>query len=112
MTTKWQKLPALEGHENGCLHCPPILAKADLEKGIAVGFGAAYLTLDDKIILDGERAFQKGEAVPTFADAEKLALADPDHDWQIVLHGPLHGETYQRQGEGEWILVESNEGFA
>ena len=106
------KLPALEGHPNGCLHCPPILAKASMEKDIAVGFGTAGLSRDDDIVIDGERAFQRGERVPTFADAEALAIADPDHDWRVTLHGPLHGETYQRQGVGEWVLVESNEGFA
>lgn len=45
-------------------------------------------------------------------EAEKLAAADPDHDWRIVLFGPLHGEVYQRHGPGQWLLVEKNEGFA
>ena len=47
-----------------------------------------------------------------FADAEALAAQDPDHDWRIVLHGPLSGRTYQRHGPGQWMLVEKNEGFA
>lgn len=46
------------------------------------------------------------------AEAEKLAATDPDHDWRIVLFGPLHGEVYQRHGPGQWMLVEKNEGFA
>jgi hypothetical protein len=29
-----------------------------------------------------------------------------------VLDGPLHGETYQRQGKNHWVLVERNLGFA
>lgn len=45
-------------------------------------------------------------------EVEKLAARDPDHDWQIVLLGPLHGEVYQRHGVGEWCLIEKNEGFA
>jgi hypothetical protein len=52
---------------------------------------------------------------PTYwdvAEAEKAALADPDHDWRIVLFGPLHGEVYQRHEAGAWMLVEKNEGFA
>jgi len=48
----------------------------------------------------------------TGADAEALAAQDPDHDWRIVLHGPLAGRTYQRHGPGEWVLVEMNQGFA
>jgi hypothetical protein len=45
-------------------------------------------------------------------EVEKLAAADPDHDWRIVMYSPLHGEVYQRHGPGEWNLVEKNEGFA
>jgi hypothetical protein len=48
----------------------------------------------------------------TVAQAEELAKADPDHDWRIVLHGPLRGMTYQRHGDTQWMLVEKNEGFA
>jgi hypothetical protein len=48
----------------------------------------------------------------TVAQAEELAAADPDHDWRIVLHGPLRGSTYQRHGEMQWMLVEKNQGFA
>jgi len=47
----------------------------------------------------------------TVAQAEKVAAADPDHDWRIVLYAPLHGEVYQRQ-DGRWVLVEKNDGFA
>lgn len=47
----------------------------------------------------------------TVADAEEVAAADPDHDWQIVMFGPLHGEVYQRQ-DGRWLLIEKNQGFA
>ena len=48
----------------------------------------------------------------TCADAEMLAAKDPNHDWRIVLHGPLSGRTYQRHGPGRWMLVEKSEGFA
>jgi hypothetical protein len=108
----WTKLPALPGQSNPCLCCPPIPAKAAMDKGIAVGFGSATVERDDVVVIDGERQWQKTGDCPTFADAEALAVADPDHDWRVVLHGPLHGETYQRQGPGEWVLVDKNEGFA
>lgn len=49
---------------------------------------------------------------PTVAQAEALALLKPDADWRVILEGPLHGETYQRQGEGRWVLVVKNQGFA
>jgi hypothetical protein len=48
----------------------------------------------------------------TLRAAEARARKAPRHDWRIVLDGPLHGETYQRQGKNRWVLVEKNEGFA
>lgn len=79
-------------------------------KLIAVGFGSAYVTCDGLVVLDGERP--PTDEFVTFSDAEALAIADPDHDWLVVLHGPLHGETYQRQGAEQWVLIATNEGFA
>ena len=111
----WEKLPALDGRPNPCLCCPPIPAKAEMDKLIAVGFGAAFVSRDGLGVLDGEKVAadaKSAEEMLSFADAEKLAAADPDHDWRVHLHGPLHGEVYQRQGAAEWILVESDRGFA
>lgn len=121
----WEKLPALPGRINPCLCCPPIPGKACLEKLVAVGFGSAMATRDDECVADGEsgllfvhgnskkcREPKRLERFITFADIEKLAVKDPDHDWRIQLHGPMHGETYQRHGPEEWMLVEKNDGFA
>ena len=44
--------------------------------------------------------------------AALIAPMDPDHDWRIVKFGPMHGETFQRQVENNWVCIESNEGFA
>lgn len=100
----------LDGRANPCLCCPPITATLDLDCVIAVGFGYAACTRDGLEML-AERDAADGQ-YPTVREAETLALADPDHDWRIILDGPLHGETYQRQGEGRWVLVAKNEGFA
>ena len=48
----------------------------------------------------------------TVAEAEVIAAKDPEHDWRIVLYGPLRGSTYQRHAVRHWVLVEKNEGFA
>jgi hypothetical protein len=87
---------------------------------IAVGFGCAQATRDGECVADGEVAFIVRNGIPermpewslTFQDIEDLAMLDPDHDWRIELNGPLHGETYQRQGPGVWVCIETNEGFA
>ena len=94
-----------------CPVCAVIPTQAPMEKIIAVGFGVAFVSRDGEQVLDGE-SVSDTDGFLTFADAEKMAVADPDHDWRVVLHGPLHGETYQRQGPSEWNCIERNDGFA
>jgi hypothetical protein len=80
---------------------------------IAVGFGFAACTKDGQVVLEEPQGDDTDwDDYPTGADAENLAAADPDHDWRIQIEGPLSGRTYQRQGEGNWVLVEQNVGFA
>lgn len=111
--TYWKKpIGAGDRKPHGCLHCelagtvgitfPP-------DGLIAVGFGMAALTKGGKLIFDGSDI--DGPEM-TGAEAEALAAADPDHDWQIQIEGPLSGRTYQRQGTGNWVLIDQNEGFA
>jgi hypothetical protein len=104
-------LPALPSRNNPCLNCPPIVDTLDPERVIAVGFGAAFVLKDDETVYY-EKPDAQYEECWTVAMAEAEAVADPDHDWRIVMDGPMHGETYQRQGEGRWVLVETNGGFA
>ena len=119
----WQKMTSLDGRPNPCMCCPPIPARAPLEKIIAVGFGSAIATCDGELVADGENGLifpyfpeshtpTRTEDFIRFADIEAIAQAAPDHDWRIDLFGPLHGETYQRQDIDTWLLVEKNDGFA
>jgi hypothetical protein len=112
-----------EREPHSCLVCEAAGAKPltfPMHGLIAVGFGFAACTKDGRPVLEEpqQRFDEAGEPVdeafdyPTGADAEKLAAADPYHDWRIQIEGPLSGRTYQRQGEGNWVLVEQNEGFA
>lgn len=67
---------------------------------------------DGKPIYDGEEAYRKDEKVKTVRYFEMQARKDPDHDWRIEKHGPMHGETFQRHGKNNWVCIESNAGFA
>lgn len=109
MTCKHE--PIIEGGGNPCFNCQPIPTQAPMEKLIMVGFGVAVIRRDGQTVANGER-WDEGDGFLRFSDAEAMAKDDPDHDWRVVLHGPLHGETYQRQGEGVWLCIERNEGFA
>lgn len=87
----------------------------DLDRTIAVGFGAAYVTRDGVEVLDGERAMQRAQSEADYITghhAEALASADPDHVWEIVFVGPLSGATFTRQPDGRWIATRRDEGFA
>jgi hypothetical protein len=108
---KWKKLEPLKRvAPNPCLNCPDPPDSLPLNAIIAVGFGTTIVSKDGRQIFDGERP--DDDQFHRLEEFEKLAVADPDHDWQVVLHGPLHGETYQRHGDGLWVCVEQNEGFA
>ena len=110
----WTQLPPLaqDRINIGCACCSTACRIAHPEMEIAVGFGAAFLTRGDEVLYSESQ----NNPVWTVADAERLASADPDHDWRITKDGPLHGETFQRHMTGEyagkWVCVESNQGFA
>lgn len=110
----WAQIPPLEDNQLfiGCACCSTACRIAHAYMEIAVGFGSAFLSKDSELIYSET---QDGP-IWTVADAEKLAAADPDHDWRIQKYGPLHGETFQRHAKGkysgQWVCIESNQGFA
>lgn len=106
----WTKLEPMKGRIVGCANCGYKAAYAEMEMRIAVGFGAAYLKKDDEIIFSEDN--KEFEDCMTIADAEILAAADPDHDWRIVLYGPMSEVEYQRHDVGKWALVRTGLGFA
>jgi len=98
---------------------------------IGVGFGSAQVTMDDELIFaeghDDNHHFHPEielelkeiirrsydwDGLPILADIEELARRDPDHDWRVDPFAPLRGRTYQRHGPGQWVLINSNLGFA
>ena len=108
----FEKLPQVKNEDLriGCLNCSTAAIVAPMDMIIAVGFGSAIVTKDGELIYDEQRI--EDEKYWTVQDAENLAVKEPDCDWRIEKFGPLHGETFQRQGDGNWVCVESNKGFA
>lgn len=106
----FELLPPAEHIHIGCLNCSTAARVAPMEMLIAVGFGSAYVTKDDECVYDEQMVTD--DKYWTVQDAENLAKLDPDKDWRITKMGPMHGETFQRQGENNWVCIESNEGFA
>lgn len=105
-----KRLKPLPGRNNPCLNCPPIEPTLSLKARIAVGFGFAALLRDSKAVwVESNQDWNKCLSVRA---AEARARKHPRSDWRIVLDGPLHGETYQRQGRNRWVLVKKTQGFA
>ena len=109
--SNWEKLPAIEDGHGGCLHCGYQHSVLPPSAVIAVGFGSACLTKDDKLVWD-ERMEEDFDKMMTCEQAEAMAAADPDHDWRIHLVAPLSERHYQRQGDAHWVLYEKGKGFA
>lgn len=108
----WLLQPAIPGRMGPCLCCGVASDFFQPEAVIAVGFGCAALTRDGGLVWDEPMEGDEDYDLMTGAQAEALAAADPDHDWQIMLHGPMRSRVYQRHGPGQWALIEQGEGFA
>ena len=104
--TAWTKLPPLDRPSQGCLFCPPKPVVLPISTPLAVGFGVVCVTRDGETVWAGD---DPGVWLWRF---EHRAADDPDHDWRVRFHAPLSDNTYQRQGEREWVLVEKGIGFA
>lgn len=111
----WEIKPPIKAKIMGCANCGTLMDTLPLDYSIVVGFGDAHVQKDDEIIYSEplyETQEQWESECWTVQDAENETLKDPDHDWRIVLYAPLRGRTFQRQGEGNWVLIEENLGFA
>lgn len=108
----WEKKPAIAAGGPACLCCGTPTSMFPMDGWIAVGFGSAGVTRDGHEIWSEPINFEDEESIWTGADAEKAALADPDHDWRIYKYAPLYDAVYQRHAEGQWVLIERGEGFA
>ena len=105
-----EKLSPAENIHLGCLNCSMAAKIAPMAMVIAVGFGDAFVTKDGQSVYSEDRV--EGDKFWVVQDAENLAVKEPDCDWRIVKYGPMHCETFQRQGTANWVCVDSNEGFA
>lgn len=116
--SKWAQVePLAQDRINvGCPCCSSAGRVAHLDRVLAVGFGDVTVSKDGEYLYSEIQQTHADKDYWTMRDAEKLAAEDPDHDWRVAFYGPLHGETYQRHNSGrwagQWVCIESNEGFA
>jgi hypothetical protein len=116
MPDRWERLPPVAGSV-ACLTCGCGAHETlDMDRSVCVGFGAAWYTKDGETLWsEGSEGWEETgweEGVPTVADVEAIAAAEPDHDWRIHFDAPLYEAHYQRQGPGHWVLYAKGPGFA
>jgi len=80
------------------------------ESAIAVGLGYAALTRDGSPVYEenGKRHCD----LMKVAQAEELALREPDRDWRIHLIAQRENRHYRRSGPGVWELYERGYGLS
>ena len=108
--TTFEKLPPVDEYR-ACLCCPPRGRRLSLTTWLCVGFGPVAVTRDEETVyyhvcIDDEGCDQPADRF------EAMASRDPDHDWRIDFLSPMRQLVYQRQGIGQWVLVEAGMGFA
>jgi hypothetical protein len=77
---------------------------------IGVGVGEAAITCDGVPVF--EQHGQEPDALPTTADAERIAREAPHRDWRIHLVSLREERHYRRQPEGRWVLYRRGYGLS
>lgn len=77
---------------------------------IGVGLGHASLTCDGVPVF--EENGQDPDALPTAADAERVARVEPHRDWRIHLVSLREERHYRREGESRWVLYKRGYGLS
>ena len=97
-------------YRGGCMHCPGNEDRLPLNTVLYYGFGGYSVRKNGKHFWAGD---PQGEwdSFPTLQKFENMARKIKAK-WEVVLDNPLRGATWRRKGKNEWILVETNLGFA
>jgi len=94
--------------------CPtPTDDKLKMNTVLYYGFGGYTVKKNGELFYEGD---PQGEwdSFKKLRDIEKEAKEEPKSKWEVILYDPLNGATWTRNRlkKGEWILTETNEGFA
>jgi len=98
-------------YRGGCLSCPGNEDILDMNEVLYQGFGGYHVKRNGKIFYIGDSNLE-WEKYKTLKDIEKSAKKDPKAKWQVILDNPLRGAIWERNKNGEWLLKETNLGFA
>lgn len=90
--------------------CPQTEETLPLNTVLYYGFGGYSVQKNGKHYFKGD---PQGvwDSFPTLRKFENLARK-VRAKWEIVLDNPLRGATWRRKGKNNWVLIETNQGFA
>lgn len=100
----------LKEFRGGCMLCPSSEDILAMNEVLYNGFGGYSVYKNNKLYYSGD---PQGEwnSFKTLKDIEKVAKKEKG-SWKVVLDSPLRGATWRRNEVGQWILKETNQGFA
>ena len=98
-------------YRGGCPSCPGNEDILTMDAVLYMGFGGYRVMKGAKLFYMGDSDLE-WEKYKTLKDIEKSAKKEPNAKWKVILDNPLRGATWQRNKNGEWILKETNLGFA
>lgn len=99
-----------EIHRGGCLCCPRSEDFLSLGTVLYYDFGGYTVYRNGKAFYMGRDV--PGKRIWTLDRVEKYAKLDPNSKWVVELDLPLRGATWRRNKKGQWVLIETNPGFA
>ena len=98
-------------HRDGCLNCPHTEDILAMDTVLYQGFGGYHVTKNGKLFYMGN-SNDEWESFKKLSQIERQAKKEPKSHWRVVLNNPLRGATWRRNIKGQWILIETNQGFA
>lgn len=111
VTYKKEKGIEPKGVVCGCGSCKGGEKQLSLDTLLSVGFGETYAEKGkEKVYSEMERE-QEGLDLWRLKDLERLAKVESEEDWRLHFIGAYKEQSYQRQGEGKWVLYAEGEGI-
>ncbi len=100
-------------HRRGCLCCPASEDYLPMDTALYNAFGGYTVYKNEEHYFSEDPAEDKEwEANKTLAEIEEEAKKEPTAKWEVFLFLPLRGATWTRQEDGQWLLTDTNQGFA
>ena len=85
-------------------------ARLALDALLLPGLGCARVSKNGEAVIELQGL--AGEHAMTVGDAERLALAEPEHEWSIHVVNLLDDRRYRREGAGLWKLYARGYGLS